>query len=153
MKFYTGIGSRQTPPYVLDMFIELAKNYAKDGYILRSGGADGADSAFEKGAGDQKEIYLPWRGFNNNRSKLTSPTPAAFEMAKKYHPAWSRLRYPVKLLHARNCHQVLGLDLKTPSEFVVCWTIDGKAVGGTATAIKLAYDYDIQVMNYGIMNK
>ena len=36
---------------------------------LRSGGADGADLAFEIGAAN-KEIYLPSKDFNNNSSDL-----------------------------------------------------------------------------------
>jgi hypothetical protein len=70
-------------------------------------------------------------------------------MAKHYHPNWIRLNRPSRLLHARNCHQVLGLDLKTPSESLICWTPGGRIKGGTATAIKIAHDYSIPVTNLG----
>jgi len=43
-----------------------------------------------------------------------------------------------KKLHGRNVKQVLGDDLKTPSDFLLCWTKEGKDVGGTRTAIVLA---------------
>jgi len=36
------------------------------GYTLRSGGANGADTAFEEGC-CRKELYLPWPGFNGRR--------------------------------------------------------------------------------------
>ena len=45
--FYAGIGSRETPPEFIDEFIKIGKWLGSHGYILRSGGADGADSAFE----------------------------------------------------------------------------------------------------------
>ena len=71
--YYAGIGSRSTPDNVLGIMEKLGIVLAKKGFILRSGGADGADKAFEKGcdlASGQKEIYLPWKGFNGNNSSL-----------------------------------------------------------------------------------
>ena len=41
---------------------KISRHYHSKGYVLRSGGADGADSAFERGAGDLKEIYPIYRG-------------------------------------------------------------------------------------------
>jgi len=47
--YYAGIGSRSTPDNVLGIMEKLGIVLAKKGFILRSGGADGADKAFEKG--------------------------------------------------------------------------------------------------------
>jgi hypothetical protein len=82
----------------------------------------------------------------------------ASEMAAAMHPAWNRCSAKVKLLHARNCYQVLGMDLNNPSEFFICWTPNGSeteaeldsykmAEGGTATAIRLACRNDIPIFN------
>jgi hypothetical protein len=151
-RFYTGIGSRQCPVEICQVMTGIAYIlYSKD-YILRSGGADGADSAFEEGAGDRKEIYLPWKKFNGNTSPLFKPTKEAFELAATIHPVWEQLSYGAKCLHARNCHQVLGLDLQTPSEFLICWTLGGGERGGTATAMKLAKQHDIPVINLAVDN-
>jgi len=49
-KFYTGIGSRKTPYQVQQQMQRIAQFLAKKGYTLRSGSANGADSAFEEGA-------------------------------------------------------------------------------------------------------
>lgn len=49
--------------------------------------------------------------------------------------------------HARNCHQVLGANLDSPVDFVLCWTPGGATTGGTATAIKLARKHNIPVIN------
>ena len=46
---YAGIGSRSTPPEVQAVMRTLANNLEYTGFTLRSGGAKGADSAFEHG--------------------------------------------------------------------------------------------------------
>lgn len=61
-KIYAGIGSRKSPKDQINVMIKLAQVLGKARFILRSGGADGADLAFEYGASLVKgpmEIYLP----------------------------------------------------------------------------------------------
>jgi len=157
MKFYTGIGSRETPEEILNVMKDIAHQLASKNYTLRSGGADGADLAFELGAGLKapKEIYLPWKGFNGSKSNLYNPSISAMFMASEYHPNWNNLSKPIRKLMGRNSHQVLGRNLEIPSEFVICWTPDGcethgtrsKKTGGTGQAISLAYFNDIPVYN------
>jgi hypothetical protein len=140
-KFYTGVGSRSTPQNIREVMVELAKKLATDGWTLRSGGAAGADSAFEYGVslvGGYKEIYY-----------ADQANKAALEMASTIHPAWHRCSDYVRKLHARNCFQVLGRDLRTPSSFLVCWTLNGADIGGTRTAIVLARNNNIEVINLG----
>ncbi len=48
------------------------------------------------------------------------------------------------MLQARNCYQILGEDLKTPSLFVVCWHTGS---GGTTQAVRLARKHNIPVFN------
>jgi hypothetical protein len=114
--------------------------------------------AFEEGCDrnlGQKEIYLPWKGFNGSRSPLYTPSPGAYVIAERFHPHYAMLSSAAKKLMARNSHQVLGQDLNTPSEFVVCWTPDGcstrasrtEATGGTGQAIAIADATGIPVFN------
>lgn len=145
-KFYTGVGSRKTPNAICLVMTRIARSLLKQGYTLRSGAADGADRAFEAGASLNKEIYLPWLDFNHSKSKLLS-SGEAFIMAERYHPAWLNCSASARAMHARNCHQVLGQKLDTPSEFVVCWTKAGADVGGTAQAIRIARAYNIPIHN------
>jgi hypothetical protein len=150
MKIYTGIGSRETPQSVLMTMKHLGQKAAMLGNMLRSGGANGADLAFERGcdmAEGQKEIYLPWKGFNNSTSQLYTIPDEAFDIASRIHPAWEKCSQGAKKLHARNILQVLGQDLKTPTGLVICWTKDGKDIGGTRTAIVLAREYNIKIWN------
>jgi len=156
---YTGIGSRKTPKHILDVMVDIARELEQRLYCLRSGGAEGADMAFESGVRSEywKEIYLPWPGFNGHDSTLHTPEPLAFDIAARFHPAWGALSPAMRKLMARNVHQVLGvkLSINSPSKFVVCWTPDGaetmqrtsRATGGTGQAIRIASANTIPVFN------
>ena len=151
--YYTGIGSRKTPIHIQKAMISFAEKLVQKGYVLRSGGADGADISFEKGCDNAKgikEIYLPWKGFNNSKSNLFEIREEAFVLAETIHPAWGKCSDASKKLHARNCCQVLGKSLDSPSSLLICWTEDGKDIGGTRTAIILAKKNNIPVYNLAI---
>lgn len=75
----TGVGSRDTPPDIQDILRIFAAVLYSLGYGWRSGGARGADEAFEQGVltyphykpGNSLEsltlqVYLPWNGFAPN---------------------------------------------------------------------------------------
>jgi len=147
-KFYTGVGSRKTPNVILKLMSEIATKLSGLDYMLRSGGAGGADSAFENGATLSRIFYA------------NMATPNAMDIASKFHPAWERCSTYAKKLHGRNAFQVLGLDLNTPSSFLVCWTPDGACsdkdrsirTGGTGTAISIADANNIPVFNLKCTN-
>lgn len=154
---YAGIGSRETPLDVQRDMTAIARALAKRGLILRSGGAGGADLAFESGTASdsQREIFLPWKGFNRSASSYHPDNlPAdirarAASIAEQVHPAWERCSPAAKKLHTRNVYQVLGQTLGQPVACVICWTSDGKASGGTGQAIRIAQrpEYDVPVIN------
>lgn len=143
MRFFTGVGSRQTPNEILDLMTCLAQRLGQQGWVLRSGGAQGADRAFERGAG-ACEVY-----------RASHATPQAIAVAKRFHPAWHRCGDFARKLHGRNAFQVLGRDLESPSRFLVCWTRDGATshaersirTGGTGTAISIASEFGVPVFN------
>lgn len=136
---YTGVGSRQTPADICKLMTKIASRLEKKNYTLRSGGAVGADSAFEKGVEKLKEIYF-----------ANDATEEAMKIASSFHPAWHRCKDYVRKLHARNVFQVLGKDLKTPSDFLICWTPEGSGSGGTGQAIRIATHYQIPIYDMGI---
>ena len=162
MFYWTGVGSRETPPEIVQLMGTIARGLTKVGGILRSGGATGADSAFEAGVPDpsKKQIYLPYAGFQGNRSRLFgNPTPESIEWARKAHPYFDKMKpdsFAYKA-HARNAHQVLGQDCKTKAAFVVCWTPDGDeradqshsidVTGGTRPAIVIPQLHGVHVFN------
>jgi hypothetical protein len=156
MKYFAGIGSRECPKEILYTLRDASKYFSQRGYILRSGGASGSDDYCERGVDSvsgEKEIYLPWKYFNDNLSELYPDNLPNFykakEMAAKYHPAWKRMGEPAKLLHGRNCYQILGKNLDTPVNFVLCYcpVENGELRGGTAQALRVALDYNIPIIN------
>lgn len=154
MKYYAGIGSRETPKDIGLIMVEIAKVMAKKGYVLRSGGANGADTAFEMGcdqANGAKEIYVPWDGFNGiyDGISATGKEVEAEQIASQFHPAWHRCSQGARKMHSRNVYQILGKDLNTPSHGVFCWTPYGTVSGGTGQAIRIANHYNITVRNLG----
>lgn len=162
-KFYTGIGSRETPEDILTLMAQIAAYLAKDGWTLRSGHAPGADQAFELGAKHMNgamEIYLPWKGFEGAPLKLVDPRymsrfPADVEeeatrVAEMFHPAWDKCSQGAKKLHTRNVYQIAGQDLLTASNFIVCWTKDGKRGGGTGQALRMAEYLEIPIFDLAI---
>lgn len=152
-KYYAGIGSRETPQAIGSKMMAIASRLEVLGYTLRSGGASGADQAFSAGC-TNKEIYVPWQGFNGNRMLFEIPDKA-YEIASGIHPGWEYISQGGKTLMARNALQILGHDLNTPSDFVICWTKDGcstesertNKTGGTGQAIAHASRLGIPVFN------
>lgn len=136
MRYYAGIGSRETPPEICGYMTALAAWLGSVGYVLRSGGChEGADKAFELGA-QAKEII---KGFDS--------TPESEEIARRLHPAWHAVSNYARRLHGRNVQVVLGRNLDSPVDFVVCWTPGAQDIGGTRTGIVCARGKGIPVFN------
>ena len=134
-RYFAGIGSRETPDDILNIMANVSSSFTQQGFFLRSGGAEGADKAFEK-ASSGSVIYRP-----------EDATPESIAMAELYHPNWKLCSPYARLLLARNCHIILGDDLKSPVEFVVCWTPGARLVGGTGHSLRLALKHKIKIYN------
>lgn len=148
---YAGIGARKTPKDFLDLMERVAFFLSKNNILLRSGGADGADNYFEKGCDrgfGNKEIFLPWKGFNKSNSNLIV-SEKAFQIAESYHSNWQNLKWSVKSLFSRNVHQILGYELNDPVNFVLCWTENGLGKGGTGFALSIAKKQGIPIFDMG----
>ncbi len=136
-----------------DMSVILKKN----GWTVRSGGAKGADTAFEVRTVPQAQIFLPKPGFNgrkvDNETYFYLNNPEAEKLAASFHPAWHNCDEYARQFHTRNVFQILGMDLISPSKFVICWTKDGEASGGTGQAMRIAKFHEIPIFNLRKMNK
>lgn len=157
---YAGIGSRRAPRDVLDLSMRIGEALARRGFSLRSGAAEGEDTAFEVGAirgGGRMGIWLPWPGFDQRRLGWAAgmgwretleqaatlprtrrrlferPTAEAMQIAARTHPRWATMKRSTQALQSRNSHQVLGHDCKTPSLFAVLWTEDGATLAEETT--------------------
>ena len=144
--YYAGIGSRNTPESCLKYMTRLAEQLSLKGLILRSGGARGADTAFERGAGDLKEIYTADSDIHQD----------AWNTVHQFHPRPNSLSYHVRKLMARNAMQIFGPQMDTPVKFVLCWTPDAadgvniltsSSTGGTGQAIRIAAHAGVPVFN------
>lgn len=169
---YTGIGSRKTPPNVQYQMSWLGYQFARKGRTFRSGGAEGADLAFENGARhyynknnidshNLLQIFFPGNYFNQRRadarqgridSSLLPGWSEAHYIASQIHPKWSAMdRDPwMQDLHARNVFQVLGPFIDHPSDYLVYYAPEdskGNIKGGTRTAVVLARQYQIPTYN------
>lgn len=154
MKKYAGIGARNTTQEILEVMASIGSQLADLGWLLRSGAATGADSAFEEGCTGAKEIYIPWENYND-RSVLegnvyVGATALTIEHAMHYHPNPSALTQGVKKLHARNSAILGGLNLDDPVDMVICWTVNGEIAGGTGQAMRIAIDNEIPIFNLAL---
>ena len=152
---YAGIGSRATPTATLRDMTVMAAWLAKAGWHLASGGADGADTAFARGApAGQRTLYLPWRGYNGHggpdcRTLTPDELSACMAIAARLHPAWHRCSPAVRKLHARNASILLGRGLDCPVDAVVAFTSGGAISGGTGMGLRIAAEWKIPVLNLG----
>lgn len=160
-KFYSGIGSRATPPTTQRIMMYLARELERDGYTLRSGNASGSDDAFARGVVKNAQIWLPWKDFNleyqeerpSHTYKIIDRDDSdAYESVMRFHPNPSALSGKAMLLMMRNFRQIVGDD-EPNSQFVVCWTPNGEIKGGTGQALRLARHYDTSVYNLFNMTK
>lgn len=74
-----------------------------------------------------------------------------YDIASKLVSHWNNCDDYARSQHARNIHQILGYNLDEPVNAVITWCVTdnyGTPIGGTATAIKLAQQYNIPVFNF-----
>jgi hypothetical protein len=136
---YTGVGSRKTPVHVAMRMDATAVRLRKIGFWCRTGEARGADAAFRDGAEDCCTVF---------DKSLTNE--ASLEIARQHHPAWHKVSHDASLLLGRNPFQVLGINLDPvqKSAFLICYTEDGMASGGTGTTMRIAHTHHVPVFNF-----
>jgi hypothetical protein len=166
MKTIAGIGSRCPQRKILAGVNAIAQELCYSNYDLRTGGAQGCDSEFEAGYRLMRDnldmcdvgplgsctVFVPWYGFNRRTKGVvniqTLPKYGmAMELAEQIHPAWDRCSRGARALHARNCFVLLGRELNSPVDAVICWTPGGHAAGGTGQSIRMARHFGIPVFN------
>ena len=170
---YAGVGSRATPREVLAGMSDVAQVLGDAGFALSTGGADGADKAFEAGAlrtDAPVTVHTPWPGYNGYRpgrdpeSDIDVIHPKAgdavrgmsfLHLARKHHPAWDRCRRGARALFLRNVSILAGaLDddgAVLPVRAVIAWNPNGSAhgreAGGTGHTLRVAAELGIPVVN------
>ena len=163
---YAGIGSRDTPDDVRGVMTRLARMYESQGHLLRSGGAAGADQAFEAGVQDprHRSIYLPGQSFQGRRAGAGGFVDAtrlptwseADQLTNRYHPAPGALKPFMRNLMGRNAMQVLGPSLGRPADRIIAWAPGGHEgdspppgfrEGGTGQALRMGRALGVPIIN------
>lgn len=155
---YVGIGSSRTPQATLDAMTRVAEELAIEGFTLRCGRGGPPDTAFERGANraaGQREIYLPWPGFDGRTDGIIASDQRANEVCRSLVPYWSDLSAHERFIECTAAHLVFGKDLRTPSLFLITWTTDGAEwdgavspeTGRSAASIALCARLGIPVFN------
>lgn len=170
----TVIGSRDTPLPAQDAITDFAAAVQHNHGVVRSGGAPGADSACERGITDPhaKQIFLPYSNFNGVSAGVgvyvldqlhSRHQRVAQEIASRFHPNWEAVlkkSTSVKMM-TRNVFQILGPELKSPSDIVVMWAKGTRVSiakkdhqnrifevpGGTGLAVRLAHHLEIPILH------
>jgi hypothetical protein len=149
MKYYAGIGSRNTPLEIRLLMTSCARKLAQKGYTLRSGGARGADQAFASGAklvNGTMEIWDP------RKQNVEIHSWAVQEISKHCHEfPYARMKPFIQQLLGRNMYQILGEQGDKPVSMVLCWTptldASDKGAGGTRYAVRCALAHNIPIWN------
>jgi len=103
---------------------------------IRSGGADGIDHRFIRGAMAYKdegcvEVYLPFetfgpRQFPKEAVVLAEPSSEARKIAKAQSIDWARIGDEAKQMRARDVHLLLGANLHDPAVALCYWFAPGE---------------------------
>ena len=170
---YAGVGSRRTPSDVLDAMSDIAQTLGDAGAALSTGGAHGADKAFETGAlrtDAPITVHAPWAGYNgylpgrdpetgidvvHPKSTQTVAGHSYADLAREHHPHWKRCRRGARALFVRNVSILVGaLDGDggaLPVRAAIAWTPNGlpagREAGGTGHTLRTAVSLDIPCVN------
>lgn len=151
-KHYAGVGQRNITLQVAETMKQCASKLEAMGYILRSGGARGSDSAFESGVSNPsaKLIYRPW---NDGKGIPLSKEDFiySYNLLKELNiiPWIDNIDQVALKLHCRNVFQITNQQ-KHNVNFVLYYCDRGSGLdtqGGTRTAIVLAYKLGIKTYN------
>ena len=170
---YAGVGSRSTPSATLDAMADIAQTLGDAGVALSTGGAQGADRAFETGAlrtDAPITVHTPWPGYNgyqpgrdpntdidvvHAQSNETIGGRRYADIAREQHPHWRRCGRGVRALFVRNVSILAGAlddDGGTlPVRAVIAYTPNGLPVGreagGTGHTLRTAASLGIPFVN------
>jgi len=161
MKYFSGVGSRETPPDICKQMTEIARFLEDKGYTLRSGLAIGADVSFSGGVYKNAQIWLPspeynrefrWKHANHDYRVIGDHDGEAYRSVSQFHPNPQAISPFAWKLMMRNYRILVG-DGEPNSRFVICWTKDGKASGGSGQLMRIAESMKIPIYNMFHLSK
>lgn len=143
-----------------EMLAEWSRILLEKGVIVRTGAADGIDSAAMEGAERVQNtdlrrnlhVFLPWASYNRNRVPIGASVfiydpkihQAWTNSVSKYHPNPAALSRGAFALMARNYGIIAHPD---PVSAVIALPTSVSALGGTGQGMRLAEDLGIKLFN------
>jgi hypothetical protein len=147
----------------------IAARLAARGWKMVSGGAEGADTAWEVGArlsGGSAQIYTPWPKYGKSRETdlgddgfpllrglahigQVATSDELLEEAEKFHPKWHSLTPGMRKMMARNVAIILGPSMTEPVDMVLAYTLHGSGKGGTGHGLRVAESRGIPIFDLG----
>jgi hypothetical protein len=151
---YAILLNKGVPDNELDYIKSLIPKLSKD-YILRTSGLEPNELFYN--LADKKELYLPWRDFNNLQSKFTWTDDKALEICSIFSPTFKDIKDSVKKIIATSVRVILGNTLKSRVTFFITYSEDGCEsvknksfkTGNVGLPIALASTIKIPVFNLG----
>lgn len=140
MKTYAGLGDKEVSENAGSIIFNVGKKMAENNYLLRSGGAEGVDTFFEKGCDlvkGNKEIFTPWVKSNKYKE--------AEQIAKGHTAVWFKPKGIVQKILTRNVFILLGKELNKPVDLVLVWQNGETDV--YRHLVRTAASYNIRVYN------
>lgn len=144
----------------IDALIQIAIKLSEKGFTLRTG-ADGKQGELFNPLGyalrqvsSKCEMYLPWKGFNNEADGIASKDIAK-DMLAELKPATATLPNAVRAILSNYTHVLTGKMLNSHTKFFLTWTEDGvesigditPKTGNMATPILICSRLNIPVFN------
>lgn len=122
---YAGIGNPKAPPNIVAKCTELGKYLDSKNFTLRTGGGNTeVEEAFEATT-ENKELFLPWKKFNDKESKISHYDPCIAAIAQKLQPGYEGLEFWRQSFFNRTVGLMLGKNGKSPVRLLICWSQDG----------------------------
>lgn len=148
--------NRDAPPHVVEQMIEVAKKIEATGRQVRLTGLDGPEENIEKSL-RAPELYLPWDGFNDKKSKFSYVSDNMLEIIGRFHGNWAGLKPGLQKIISSSARCVLGKNVQSVAVFMVCWSADGaesyrektQQTGNLSVPLRIATEVGIPVFNLG----
>lgn len=122
---YGVVSNIKAPPHAINSAKEIADFLSDKNFVLRTGGGNTDIENLFEASTPHKELYLPWKNFNEKDSKIVRYSDHIREIAQWQQPSYESLVPFKQSFINRNIAVVLGKEGTSPLRFLICWSQDG----------------------------
>lgn len=119
-------GNSDMPASYFETIKSIVSLLNTHGFTLRTLGETDSDNVVESVAG-KKEVYIPWKGFNEKETKFYFSTEKSLAIAKLFMDPdkFDSMKPSGQKFRSRNVRAVLGDKINSPAMFILGWSEDG----------------------------